>query len=297
MAQGMNKNTICVWYDKDAEAAARASTPRPFPTARWAPSSARPATIPSGKKGDVLVVEFTVAGVSCMGLNGGPAFKHSEAFSFVIATDDQDETDRYWNAIVGNGGQESAVRLVQGQVGRLVADHAARADRSDGDRRRRSQARLRSDDDDEEDRRRRDREGRAAGDSKSGGGPCRARLVGVGACFDLTYSAPPSTVWTRLFRVLAAWESPPTVFSTWFSLIKPAVTSTGCASRSHLGGFRLVRPSPPCSRRRLSAVAGHRLAPDGVATVRAVDGASVAIVLGAPPAHGAAGRRRPGRRS
>ena len=64
--------------------------------------------LPSGKKGDVLTVEFTVAGVPCLGLNGGPAFKHNEAFSFQIATDDQEETDRYWNAVVGNGGQESA---------------------------------------------------------------------------------------------------------------------------------------------------------------------------------------------
>ena len=84
----------------------------------------------------MLTVEFTVVGVPCIGLNGGPAFKHSEAFSFQIATDDQAETDRYWNAIVGNGGQESAVRLVQGQVGHFLADHAARADRGDGGRRR-----------------------------------------------------------------------------------------------------------------------------------------------------------------
>ena len=103
----MAKNTICLWYDKDAEAAARfyAET---FPIARSAPSIVAPATSPSGKEGDVLTVEFTVAGVHCLGLNGGPAFKHNEAFSFQIATDDQEETDRYWNAIVGNGGQESA---------------------------------------------------------------------------------------------------------------------------------------------------------------------------------------------
>jgi predicted 3-demethylubiquinone-9 3-methyltransferase (glyoxalase superfamily) len=67
-----------------------------------------PSDYPSGKAGDVLTVEFTVAGVACLGLNGGPAFKHNEAFSFQIATDDQAETDRYWNAIIGNGGQESA---------------------------------------------------------------------------------------------------------------------------------------------------------------------------------------------
>src|SRR5579862_636881 len=102
-----NKNTICLWYDKDAEAAARfyAET---FPDSAVGAIWHAPGDYPSGKKGDVLVVEFTVAGVSCIGLNGGPQFKHSEAFSFVIATDDQAETDRYWNAIVGNGGQESA---------------------------------------------------------------------------------------------------------------------------------------------------------------------------------------------
>src|SRR4029077_10490127 len=66
-----------------------------------------PSDYPSGKAGDVLKVEFTVAGIPCIGLNGGPAFKHNEAFSFQIATDDQHETDRYWNAIVGNGGPES----------------------------------------------------------------------------------------------------------------------------------------------------------------------------------------------
>jgi predicted 3-demethylubiquinone-9 3-methyltransferase (glyoxalase superfamily) len=103
----MAKNTICVWYDKDAEAAARfyAAT---FPDSTVTAVHRAPADYPSGKKGDVLTVEFTVAGVSCIGLNGGPVFKQTEAFSFQIATDDQAETDRYWNAIVGNGGAESA---------------------------------------------------------------------------------------------------------------------------------------------------------------------------------------------
>ncbi|MFN0218486.1 MAG: VOC family protein [Hyphomicrobium sp.] len=101
------KNTICVWYDKDAEAAARfyAAT---FPDSAVGAITRAPGDYPSGKTGDVLVVAFTVAGIPCIGLNGGPAMKHSEAFSFQIATDDQAETDRYWNAIVGNGGQESA---------------------------------------------------------------------------------------------------------------------------------------------------------------------------------------------
>ncbi len=101
------KNTICVWYDTDAEAAARfyAAT---FPDSEVKAVHLAPSDYPSGKAGDVLTVDFTVAGIPCMGLNGGPMFKHSEAFSFQIATDDQQETDRYWNAIVGNGGRESA---------------------------------------------------------------------------------------------------------------------------------------------------------------------------------------------
>lgn len=103
----MAKNTICVWYDKDAEAAARFYA-QTFPDSAVGKIWRAPSDYPAGKKGDVLVVEFTVAGVACMGLNGGPQCKHSEAFSFAIATDDQAETDRYWNAIVGNGGQASA---------------------------------------------------------------------------------------------------------------------------------------------------------------------------------------------
>jgi predicted 3-demethylubiquinone-9 3-methyltransferase (glyoxalase superfamily) len=101
------KNTICLWYDKDAEAAARfyAAT---FPNSEVKSVHKAPGDYPSGKKGDVLTVTFTVLGIPCLGLNGGPMFKHSEAFSFQVATDDQAETDRYWNAIVGNGGQESA---------------------------------------------------------------------------------------------------------------------------------------------------------------------------------------------
>ncbi|MBR1127815.1 VOC family protein [Bradyrhizobium iriomotense] len=103
----MAKNTICLWYDKDAEAAARfyAET---FPDSAVTAVHRAPGDYPSGKAGDVLTVEFTVAGVACLGLNGGPIFTHNEAFSFQIATDDQAETDRYWNAIVGNGGQASA---------------------------------------------------------------------------------------------------------------------------------------------------------------------------------------------
>ena len=102
----MAKNTICLWYDKDALHAARfyAET---FPDSAVGAVHRAPSDYPSGKQGDVLTVEFTVAGVACLGLNGGPAFKHNEAFSFQVATADQSETDRYWNAIVGNGGEES----------------------------------------------------------------------------------------------------------------------------------------------------------------------------------------------
>jgi predicted 3-demethylubiquinone-9 3-methyltransferase (glyoxalase superfamily) len=100
------KNTICIWYDRDAEAAARFYA-QTFPDSAVLAVHKAPADYPSGKKGDVLTVDFTVLGIPCMGLNGGPAFKHTEAFSFQISTDDQAETDRYWNAIVGNGGQES----------------------------------------------------------------------------------------------------------------------------------------------------------------------------------------------
>lgn len=103
----MNKNTICLWYEKDAEAAARfyASV---FPDSEVKAVHRAPADYPSGKAGDVLTVDFTVCGIPCIGLNGGPVFKQSEAFSFQIMTEDQAETDRYWNAIVGNGGAESA---------------------------------------------------------------------------------------------------------------------------------------------------------------------------------------------
>ena len=100
------KNTICLWYDKDAEAAARfyASV---FPDSAVGRVHKAPSDFPDGKAGDVLTVDFVVVGVPCIGLNGGPAFPHTEAFSFQIMTEDQEETDRYWNAIVGNGGQES----------------------------------------------------------------------------------------------------------------------------------------------------------------------------------------------
>ena len=100
------KNIICLWYDHDALAAAEfyAAT---FPDSSVGAVLRAPGDNPSGKKGDILTVDFTVMGIPCVGLNGGPTFKQSEAFSFQVATEDQDETDKYWNAIVSNGGMES----------------------------------------------------------------------------------------------------------------------------------------------------------------------------------------------
>ena len=102
----IRKNVVCLWYDGTALDAARfyAET---FPDSSVGAVMHAPGDYPDGKQGNVLTVEFTVAGIPCLGINGGPAFKHSEAFSFQILTDDQAETDRLWNAIVGNGGQES----------------------------------------------------------------------------------------------------------------------------------------------------------------------------------------------
>jgi predicted 3-demethylubiquinone-9 3-methyltransferase (glyoxalase superfamily) len=107
MNKQIPKNTICLWYDKDALDAARfyAAT---FPDSEVSAVMHAPGDYPSGHEGDVLTVQFTVLGIPCLGLNGGPEFSHSEAFSFQVATDTQEETDRYWNAIVGNGGEESA---------------------------------------------------------------------------------------------------------------------------------------------------------------------------------------------
>lgn len=103
----MTKNTICLWYNGDAEQAANfyAAT---FPDSKVGAIHIAPSDSPGGKAGDVMIVEFTVCGIPCIGLNGGPIFPHTECFSFQIATEDQEETDRYWKAIVGNGGQTSA---------------------------------------------------------------------------------------------------------------------------------------------------------------------------------------------
>ena len=103
----MTTNTICLWFDSEAQEAAEFYA-RTFPDSAVTAVHRAPSDFPSGKAGDVLTVDFTVVGIPCMGLTGGPTFTHSEAFSFHIGTDDQEETDRYWDAIVGNGGQESA---------------------------------------------------------------------------------------------------------------------------------------------------------------------------------------------
>lgn len=102
-----SKNTVCLWYDGTAVDAAHfyAAT---FPDSEVGSICRAPSDYPDGKEGEILTVEFTVVGIPCIGLNGGPQFQHSEAFSFQIATDDQSETDRLWHAIVANGGQESA---------------------------------------------------------------------------------------------------------------------------------------------------------------------------------------------
>jgi predicted 3-demethylubiquinone-9 3-methyltransferase (glyoxalase superfamily) len=100
------KNTLCLWYNNTAREAAEFYA-KTFPDSSVKTAYKAPGDYPDGKAGDELVVEFTVIGIPCIGLNGGPMFKHSEAFSFQVATQDQAETDRYWNAIVGNGGQES----------------------------------------------------------------------------------------------------------------------------------------------------------------------------------------------
>lgn len=101
------RNTVCLWFDRDAEEAAR-FYPRTFPDSQVLAVHRAPGDYPAGRQGDVLTVEFTVLGIPCLGLNGGPQVRHSEAFSFQLATVDQAETDRYWDAIVDNGGLENA---------------------------------------------------------------------------------------------------------------------------------------------------------------------------------------------
>jgi predicted 3-demethylubiquinone-9 3-methyltransferase (glyoxalase superfamily) len=114
--QTPEKNRICLWFDRDAEDAARFYA-KTFPNSSVGSVLLAPGDYPSGKKGDVLTVEFAVMGMACLGLNGGPQIKHNLAFSFQISTTDQAETDRYWNAIVSNGGQESACGWCQDKWG------------------------------------------------------------------------------------------------------------------------------------------------------------------------------------
>lgn len=106
MSNTKAKNTICLWFNKDAQDAAEFYA-KTFPNSEITAIHKAPGEYPDGKAGDILTVEFTVCGIPCLGLNGGPMFKHSEAFSFQIATDTQEETDRYWQAIVSNGGAEA----------------------------------------------------------------------------------------------------------------------------------------------------------------------------------------------
>jgi 2-polyprenyl-6-hydroxyphenyl methylase/3-demethylubiquinone-9 3-methyltransferase len=110
------RNTVCLWFDRDAEAAAHFYA-QTFPDSSVGAVLRAPDDFPSGKQGDVLTVEFTVLGIPCMGINGGPAFRQSEAFSFQVATADQAETDRYWNAIIGNGGTASECGWCKDQWG------------------------------------------------------------------------------------------------------------------------------------------------------------------------------------
>lgn len=112
----VSKNTICLWFNNDAEEAAQFYA-KTFPDSSVGAIMRAPSDYPSGKQGDVLTVDFTVAGIPCLGLNGGPGIKHSIAFSFQIATDDQAETDRLWNAIVDNGGQASECGWCQDKWG------------------------------------------------------------------------------------------------------------------------------------------------------------------------------------
>lgn len=130
------KNTICLWYEGDAEEAANFYA-KTFPDSAVTAVHPAPGDYPSGKEGDVITVEFTIMGIPCIGLNGGPVFKHNEAFSFQVATDDQAETDRFWDAIVGNGGEASVCGWCKDKWGiswqitpRVLTEAIAHSDRA-----------------------------------------------------------------------------------------------------------------------------------------------------------------------
>ncbi|MBM4441665.1 MAG: VOC family protein [Candidatus Rokubacteria bacterium] len=130
------KNMVCIWYDRDAEAAARFYA-RTFPDSSVGAVHRSPGDYHAGKEGDVIMVEFTVMGIPCLGLNGGPDIKHNEAFSFQVATADQAETDRYWSAIVGSGGREKECGWCEDKWGvswqitpRVLMDAVTGADRA-----------------------------------------------------------------------------------------------------------------------------------------------------------------------
>jgi 2-polyprenyl-6-hydroxyphenyl methylase/3-demethylubiquinone-9 3-methyltransferase len=161
------KNTVCLWYDGTALEAANFYA-QTFPDSAVGAVHRAPGDYPNGQEGAVLTEEFTVLGIPCLGPNGGPMFTHNEAFSSQIATDDQAETDRLWDAIVGNGGQESACGWCKDKRG-LSWQITPRADR--GRHRpgpRRGEAGLRGDDGDGQDRHRHDRSG-ASGRSRLSG--------------------------------------------------------------------------------------------------------------------------------
>ena len=147
----MSKNTICLWFERDAEEAARFYT-ETFPQSRLGAIHKAPSDYPDGSAGDTLVVEFIVAGIPCIGLNGGPQFKHSEAFSFQIATEDQEETDRDLERDCRKRRPGKPMWLVQRQVGHQLADHAPHPDRRDGQGRPGREACLRGHDAHEENR-------------------------------------------------------------------------------------------------------------------------------------------------
>jgi len=131
-----SKNTICLWYDKNALDAATFYA-QTFPDSTVGAVHHAPGDYPAGQQGNVLMVEFTVMGIPCLGLNGGPGVQHNEAFSFQVTTEDQAETDRLWNAIVGNGGQEKECGWCQDRWGvswqitpRVLMDAVTGSDRA-----------------------------------------------------------------------------------------------------------------------------------------------------------------------